>query len=206
MASGGADVVIVGAGIVGLATALGLREREPGLRITVLEKEAAPGRHQSGHNSGVIHSGAYYRPGSLKARLCVEGARRMVEFCRAAGVAHRICGKLIVAARERELPALAELERRAAANGVEGTRLDAAQLRELEPNVTGLAALHLGSSGIADYPGVVSALARRLAGAGVRLELGTELLQGRRDGSGLQLRTTCGGLGAGLLINCAGQH
>lgn len=202
-----ADVAIVGGGLVGLATALALTEAHPNLRLTILEKEAQPGRHQSGRNSGVIHSGVYYRPGSLKARLCVEGARRMVAFCHAHGVRHEVCGKVIVATLERELPALEELHRRAAANAVPGvTRIDAQALREIEPGVRGLAALHVASTGIADYPGVVAALARVLTARGAQIRLGAELVGARPEGSGLRLRTAAGDLVAGVLVNCAGLY
>jgi L-2-hydroxyglutarate oxidase LhgO len=177
-------IAIVGGGIVGLATAYALRDRNP----VVFEKERGVGLHQTGHNSGVIHSGIYYKPGSHKARLCVEGARRMKEFCRAHGIPHEVCGKVIVATAEAEVPRLDELQRRAAANGVEARRIGPEGLREIEPEAAGIAALHVPATGIVDYV----AVARRLAGfvevrTGVRVE----------DVRSLQ---------ADLVINCAGLH
>src|SRR6266851_3276699 len=136
------DVVIVGGGIVGLAVALEITQRLPRLRLLLLEKEDEVGQHQSGHNSGVIHSGVYYKPGSLKATLCVEGARAMIEFCREHGLPHQICGKVIVATHEEELPRLEELRRRGEANGLTGLRLIGAdELREIEPHARGICAL-----------------------------------------------------------------
>lgn len=199
-----ADVAVIGGGIVGLATARALQRRGRA-RVCVLEKEARPGTHQSGHNSGVIHSGVYYRPGSLKARLCVEGARRMLAFCAERGIAHEKCGKLIVAVGEDELARLDELQRRAAANGVDGvTRLDAGQVRELEPHVRSVAALHVAATGIADYPAVVAALAADVAAAGGALLPNAELLAGHASGGGWLLRTRAGSVATGLVVNCAG--
>ncbi|HEV2114710.1 MAG TPA: FAD-dependent oxidoreductase, partial [Terriglobales bacterium] len=128
------DILVIGAGIVGLSAAMEATRRFPQMRLAVLEKENQPAQHQSGHNSGVIHSGIYYKPGSLKARLCVEGAVAMVEFCRRHGIAYEICGKVIVATDETELPRLEELRRRGEANGLRGVReLQPEQLRDLEP-------------------------------------------------------------------------
>lgn len=202
-----ADVVIVGGGLVGLATALAITRRQPGVSMAILEKEQGLGRHQSGHNSGVIHSGVYYRPGSLKAQLCVDGARRMVAFCQSHGVRHEVCGKVIVAVTERELPALAELHRRAVANGVSGVeRIDAQALRAIEPHVAGLAALHVAATGIADYPGVIRAMGALLADRRVRIRYGAAVRSGRPAGPGMRLRTTVGDVEAGLVINCAGLY
>src|ERR1051326_1427481 len=149
------DFAIIGGGIVGLATALQLIRRKTGVRVVVLEKEPGVGRHQTGHNSGVIHSGIYYKPGSLKAKNCVAGAAAMVEFCREHNIAFDICGKVVVATSESELPGLQELLRRGTANGVPGlTMIDKNRLREIEPHCTGIAALQVPGTGIADYPGV----------------------------------------------------
>src|SRR6516165_4190140 len=146
------DVLVIGGGIVGLATALEISRRFPQLRLAVLEKEAGVGRHQSGHNSGVIHSGVYYKPGSLKARTCVAGAAAMVEFCREHGVPHEICGKVIVATSEEERPRLRDLLERGRANGVAGLRLlSVSELREIEPHATGVEALLVPGTGITDY-------------------------------------------------------
>src|SRR5215831_18857206 len=154
------DFAVIGGGIVGLATALQLIRRKPVVRVGVLEKESTIGRHQTGHNSGVIHSGIYYKPGSLKARNCVAGAAAMVEFCRQHNIAFDICGKVVVATAESELPGLQELMRRGTANGVPGlAMISVERLRELEPNCTGVAALHVPGTGITDY----AAVARKYA-------------------------------------------
>src|SRR5437879_1740432 len=136
------NVIVIGGGVVGLAVALEITRRFPKLRLLVLEKEDRVARHQSGHNSGVIHSGVYYNPGSLKARLCVAGAAAMIEFCREHGVPHKVCGKVIVATSHDELPRLEELRRRGEANGLIGLRLAGpAELREIEPHAAGMQAL-----------------------------------------------------------------
>src|SRR5579871_6983289 len=146
------DVIIIGGGVVGLGVALEISSRYPKLKILLLEKEDRVARHQSGHNSGVIHSGVYYKPGSLKARLCVRGAAAMVEFCREHGIPHNICGKVIVAVSEDELPQLDELFRRGQANGLTGLRLiGPEELREIEPHARGLKALVVPSTGVTDY-------------------------------------------------------
>lgn len=167
------DVAVVGAGIVGLAVGRELLARRPGSSVVVLERADSIGSGQTGTNSGVIHAGVYYVPGSLKARLCVEGARELYEYCEAKGIAAERCGKVIIATRERELPGLAELERRGHANGVEGLRrLDAAGLRELEPHARGLAALHSPNTGIVDFADVARAYAADVEAAGGVVALG----------------------------------
>src|SRR5208282_3624613 len=149
------DVVIVGGGIVGLAVALEITKRFPRLRLLLLEKEDGVGQHQSGHNSGVIHSGIYYKPGSLKAKLCVAGAAAMIEFCHEHGIPHTTCGKVIVATSEEELQPLEELRRRGEANGVPGVRLvGPAELHDVEPKAAGVAALVVPSTSITDYAAV----------------------------------------------------
>ena len=140
-------IAIVGGGIVGLATAYALRGRKP----VVFEKERTVAAHQTGHNSGVIHSGIYYKPGSYKAKLCVDGARRMKAFCREHAIPHEICGKVVVATVPREVPRLDELERRANANGVEAERISPERLRQIEPEARGIAALRVPGTGIVDY-------------------------------------------------------
>ncbi|PWU05311.1 MAG: L-2-hydroxyglutarate oxidase, partial [Terriglobia bacterium] len=148
-------VIIVGGGIVGLAAAYRLRERFPGARITILEKESGLGQHQTGHNSGVLHCGLYYKPGSARARLAVCGIRQMVAFCRENAIPHEICGKLVVAADQSEVPRLRALEERGKANGLEGLQwLEPAAMCEIEPHVGGVAALRVPQEGIADYPRV----------------------------------------------------
>jgi (S)-2-hydroxyglutarate dehydrogenase len=175
------DVVVVGAGIVGLAAARELLSRRPGLRLAVVDKEPEVARHQTGHNSGVIHAGIYYAPGSLKARLCVQGARLMYEFCDEHSIPYERCGKLVVALEERELPGLDELEARGRANGVRGLRrVAAAEIREIEPEAAGLAALHSPDTGIVDYGQVARVMARELRDRGVDLLLDREVTGVRR--------------------------
>jgi L-2-hydroxyglutarate oxidase len=198
-------VAIIGGGIVGLATAYRLGERFPGAQICVLEKESAVGQHQTGHNSGVLHSGLYYKPGSLRARLAVTGIRQMAEFCRENGIAHEICGKLVVAADDSEVPRLRDLEKRGAANGLEGLRwLDRAEMREIEPHVGGVAALRVPQEGIVDYAAVCDTLAAKLTQRGARVVTSARVKRLRRQGGGWVAETTAGEFEADFLINCAG--
>jgi L-2-hydroxyglutarate oxidase len=199
------DVVIVGGGIVGLAVALEITRRFRRLRLLVLEKEDGVGRHQSGHNSGVIHSGVYYKPGSLKARLCVEGARAMVEFCCAYGLPHQVCGKVIVATREEELPGLEELRRRGEANGLTGLRLIGAdELRAIEPHASGLRALVVPSTGITDYAAVCGKYAELIRGQGGTILTSTAVKGLRALASEVVVETSEAAFTTGYLINCAG--
>jgi L-2-hydroxyglutarate oxidase len=199
--------LIIGGGIVGLATAYRLGERFPGASITVLEKESQVGQHQTGHNSGVLHCGLYYKPGSVKARLAVSGIRQMVEFCRENGVAHEICGKLVVAADESEVPRLRDLEERGAANGLDGLRwLDRDAMREIEPHVGGVAALRVPQEGIVDYAAVCSALVKRLEERDARVAVASRVLRLRRGSGEWIAETPAGEFAASFLINCAGLH
>lgn len=199
------DLAVVGAGIVGLAVAREFLRRRPGARLVVADKQAEVGYHQTGHNSGVIHSGIYYKPGSLKARLCVEGARLMYEFCDTYGVPYRRCGKLIVAVRPDELPRLADLAARGQANGVAGLRLvGAAEITEIEPGCQGLGALHAPATGIVDYGAVARALERELRGQGVTFALGCEITGVRREGGKTVLTHADGEFLAAGSILCAG--
>jgi len=198
---------IIGGAIVGLATAYRLAERFPDASIRVLEKEAGVGRHQTGHNSGVLHCGLYYKPGSTKARMAVTGIRQMVEFCRENAIPHEVCGKLVVAADQSELPRLKGLLDRGTANGLEGLRwLSRAEMREIEPHVGGVAALHVPQEGIVDYPRVCEVLVEKLAARGVEVVTGARLTRARRDGAGWVAETTGGAYKADFLINCAGLH
>ncbi len=210
-----ADVAVVGGGIVGLATARALALR--GRRVLVLEREATLGAHQTSHNSGVIHQGLYYAPGSLKARLCREGADALYEYCAAEGIAAEPCGKLVVAVRDADLPRLGELERRATANGVPGLRrLGPAELREVEPEATGLAALHSPQTGIVDFAAVAAAYARDVeahggeirTGAAVRAVLdrpgGAEVVLGGGAPLHVPRAVTCGGAWSDLLAKASG--
>lgn len=170
------DIIVVGGGIIGLSTAMHCTRRFPRLRLLLVEKEAGVARHQSGHNSGVIHSGIYYKPGSLKARLCVEGAAAIVEFCREHSLPCQVCGKLIVATTEEEIPALQALFERGQANGLSGLRLlDASQLREVEPHCGGLRGLHVPATGITDYAAVSEKYAELVAAQGGSVQTGTEV-------------------------------
>jgi 2-hydroxyglutarate dehydrogenase len=203
--TGECDVAVVGGGILGLATARELQRRRPGDRIVVLEREDALGTHQSGSNSGVAHAGIYYLPGSLKARLCVEGIRDLYAFCDEHGVAYERCGKLIVALDESELGRLDELERRGRANGVPDlARLDGPGLRAIEPHAAGIAALHSPYTGIVDYKGVVAALARLLREDGGVVATGCDVTAiERRDGR-TRIAHTRGELHARRAVTCAG--
>jgi 2-hydroxyglutarate dehydrogenase len=199
------DVVVVGAGILGLAVAREVLRREPGARVRVLERDVGVGREQTGHNSGVIHAGVYYAPGSLKARLCVEGARDLYTYCAERGIAHERCGKVIVALEERELPALDELERRGTANGVPGLRrVDRAELSALEPAAAGIAALHSPHTGIVDFPGVARALAADVRGAGGEVVLRCPVRAVVPRGREVLVEHAGGTTVARRLIACAG--
>lgn len=198
------DLAIVGGGILGLATALSLSERFPALKLVLLEKEAAFAAHQTGHNSGVIHSGVYYRPGSLKAALCVKGGQMLTAFCQAQGIPVLRCGKVIVAITEEEVPRLQELHRRGLANGVPQISLiGPSRLRELEPEAAGVQALHLPEVRITDYGQIAQAYAKMLVRRGVDLLTETRLLQ-VQGSSPLRLQTSRGQIQARFLINCAG--
>jgi (S)-2-hydroxyglutarate dehydrogenase len=201
------DVAVVGGGLVGLGTAMALAARGD-LAVVVLEAEERLAAHQSGHNSGVVHSGLYYRPGSLKAALCVAGREALYRFCAEEEVAHRRCGKLVVATSREEVAALDELEHRGRANGLTGlARLaDGAAIREIEPQAGGVAALWVPETGIVDYPAVARAYGRRVEAHGGRVLTGARLLAMRRDGGegGLRLDTARGRVGCALLVNCCG--
>jgi (S)-2-hydroxyglutarate dehydrogenase len=197
------DVAIVGGGIVGLAAAHALTETH-GAKVLVLEKEEALAAHQTGHNSGVIHSGVYYKPGSMKARLAVTGSRRLVEFCLENGIRHDICGKVIVATRESELAGLDELLSRGKENGVQVNRIQPSELRELEPHVKGLQALHVPEAGIADYPAVARKLAERVENRGGKVQTGTAVRTIRTSGSAKVISDGRTEYRARFLVNCAG--
>jgi L-2-hydroxyglutarate oxidase len=200
-------IAIVGGGIVGLASAWRLAERFPQAAITLLEKEDGVGRHQTGHNSGVLHCGLYYKPGSTKARLAVSGIRQMVDFCRANGVPHDVCGKLVVAADETEVPRLRTLLERGTQNGLEGLCwLGRDEMREIEPHVGGVAALRVPQEGIVDYPRVCQVLSEKLAASGAKVVTGARVDRIRRDGAAWTLQTTRGDFAADYLVNCAGLH
>jgi (S)-2-hydroxyglutarate dehydrogenase len=199
------DLAIVGAGILGLAVARELSSRQPDARVVVLEREPEVGVHQTGHNSGVIHAGIYYAPGSLKAKLCVQGAAELYEFCEKRGVPYERCGKLIVARDESELPQLDELERRGVANGVPDLRrLRAEEIQEIEPHARGVAALHSPHTGIADFPAVARALAAEVEERGVAVALGCCVSGVSNAGERVTLRHAQGETRARRAVFCAG--
>jgi len=200
-------VIVIGGGIVGLSTAMALARATPPVRPLVVEKEATLAAHQTGHNSGVIHSGIYYKPGSLKARFTVQGAREMVEFAQAHGIAHEVCGKVVVATLPEELPRLAELQRRGTANGTPGLEMIGPErLRELEPHAAGLQALHVASTGIIDYVAVAQAYADIVRQHGGEVRVGTRVLGIRRVADEWVVETTAGVERSRYLVNCAGLH
>jgi L-2-hydroxyglutarate oxidase LhgO len=199
-------VAIIGGGIVGLATAYEVLNRFPSLRLVLLEKEDGPGRHQTGHNSGVLHCGLYYKPGSTKARLAVQGIRKMVDFCREHGVPFEQCGKIVVATEQEELPRLESLLERGTANGLEGLRkLGPEQIREIEPHAAGLAAIHVPQEGIVDFPAVAEALVKEIRSRGGEVHFSSEVLKLKSKNEWL-IETKNGDHQADYLINCAGLH
>jgi L-2-hydroxyglutarate oxidase len=198
------EIIVIGGGIVGLATAYALINR--GRKdVVVLEAEADLAQHQTGRNSGVIHSGLYYKPGSVKARTCVAGREAMYRFCQEHDIPHQCCGKVVVATREGELSALDELERRGRANGLDGLqRLDVRALREIEPHAAGIAALFVPQTGIVDYRLVARKLAERIEQAGGKVVRQARVMQIRRVGSDLEAATATEAFQGKFLVNCAG--
>jgi L-2-hydroxyglutarate oxidase len=201
-----ADLVVVGGGIVGLATAYRLLEARPGLHLVVVEKEGALAAHQTGRNSGVIHSPNTYVPGSLKARLCAEGMRDALAFADEHGIPYEICGELIVATEEAELPRLAAIAERARANGVTLREMGPQEMRGVEPEVRGLRALHVPGTGIIDWGRFALALADAVRARGGEIRTAVEVMAIRRTGDDLVLETTGGALAARDLVTCAGLH
>jgi L-2-hydroxyglutarate oxidase len=198
-------VVVVGGGIIGLATAYRIGELFPGTRLTVLEKESAVGQHQSGHNSGVLHCGLYYKPGSRKARLAVRGIRQMVEFCQSHSIPHEICGKAVVATSPEEAARLDSLFERGAANGLRGLRrVTREELLEIEPHAAGVAAIHVPEEGIVDYPQVCRALVDEIRKQGGEVVTGARVTAVHRDGSGWRVESGAGNYACDRLVTCAG--
>ena len=202
------DIAIIGGGIVGLATARAILERAPRARLTILEKEADIAQHQTGHNSGVIHSGIYYKPGSHKARLCVEGARLMKAYCDKNGIPVETCGKVIVATSQDEVPRLKTLYERGVANGVPGvSMIDAARLTEIEPHARALAGIHSPQTAIVDYRRVAETLAKELTGSGLTLERNFRVASIARSRGEVRLGAADSRVvTATYLVNCAGLH
>ena len=199
------DLTVIGGGIVGLATAMRMVRDHPGLRCALLEKEAELGTHQTGHNSGVLHSGIYYRPGSVKAQTCVAGKKALLEFCDEHGIHYDLCGKVIIATSPEELPRLEELHRRAQANGVEGVRaIGPEELREIEPHCTGLQALHAPFTGIINFGDVARTYARLFEAAGGAIRTSCEVTGMTRSPRGFVIETSQNTLETRSMINCAG--
>lgn len=198
------DIAIVGGGIVGLATAWALTRRQPQARLVIVEKENYVSAHQSGHNSGVLHSGIYYKPGSLRAENCRNGKRMMEEFCREHGIPFEICGKVIVAVHDDERGRLQNIYERGQANGVRCELIDASRLRELEPHAAGVAAIHVPEAGIVHYPDVCKKLVELLEQRGHQLRLGTEVLAIHPRAGEVVLETNRGEIHAGHLVTCGG--
>jgi (S)-2-hydroxyglutarate dehydrogenase len=202
-----ASLVVVGGGIVGLATAMEWTARYPDLPVVVLEKEREVATHQTGHNSGVIHSGIYYKPGSLKAQLCVGGVALLHRFCEDHGVPFESCGKLIVATTEEELPRLDELFRRGVGNGLQGMRmLGPEEIREYEPHAAGVRGIHVPVTGIVDYARVAKAYAAVILSRGGEIRCSCEARAIRRSGNATVVETNAGEIETQLLVNCAGLH
>ncbi|MGO8986922.1 MAG: L-2-hydroxyglutarate oxidase [Terriglobales bacterium] len=205
------DVAVIGGGIVGLSFAMQAGEKFPRLRVVVLEKEAGVARHQTGHNSGVIHSGVYYKTGSLKARLCVAGAREMVEFCSRYGIPHEVCGKLIVATDAEEAARLDDLMLRGVGNGLEGLRLLGLEaMLAIEPHVGGVRALHVPSTGITDYAMVTAKYAEIASARGTEIRTNAAVVGFSRSrnstGDEVVVQTQAGDFTARYVVNCAGLH
>ena len=201
------DFVVIGGGIVGLATALRILEARPGAKLLLLEKEKRLGQHQTGHNSGVLHAGLYYKPGSLKAKLAVEGLRQMVAFCQKHQVPHEPCGKIVVATEPAELPRLEKLLERGTANGLKGLRkLGPEQIREMEPHAAGLAAIHVPEEGIVDYGAVVEAMAAEVQRLGGEIKTGQRVERMQGTGSKWRIMASTEELEAKQVVTCAGLH
>lgn len=199
-----ADVAIIGGGIVGLATAYRLQERFPGKEVVVLEKEREVAQHQTGHNSGVLHSGIYYKPGSLRATNCREGKQAMQDFCDKEDIPYQLCGKVIVAISNDEIPRLEKIFERGQANGVNCQMIDADRLKEIEPHSAGIRAIHVPEAGIIDYRQVCERLALRITDAGGKIMTSAKVTGMFRRDSRMVVQSTAGELETKLVVNCAG--
>lgn len=207
MPDGHHDIIVIGGGIVGLSVAREATRRFPHLHLLLVEKENRIASHQTGHNSGVIHSGVYYKPGSVKARTCVAGAKAMIEFCRQHGIAHQVCGKVIVATSREEIPRLEELQRRGTANGLERLRmLSRDELCEVEPHCAGIQALHVPSTGVTDYVDVASKYAELILERGGQIRTRCGVTGLARRNAETTIETTQGSFTTRFVINCAGLH
>jgi L-2-hydroxyglutarate oxidase len=200
------DVLIVGGGIVGLATAYHLTRDFPNRKVTLLEKEPGLAIHQTGRNSGVLHTGIYYRPGSLRAINCRTGKLAMEHFCASEGIPYEICGKVIVATGEEELPALERIFERGQANGVKCEMIDRARLAELEPHAAGIRAIHVPEAGIVDYPAVCRRLAERIEQAGGKIIFRARVTGMQHQNGGVMVESEAGEFHAQFVVTCAGLH
>lgn len=201
------DIIIIGGGIIGLATAFKIKESKPGINLLVLEKEKGPALHQTGNNSGVIHSGIYYKPGSLKAMNCSSGYRMLIDFCDENDIPYEICGKIIVATRAEELPALDKLFERGVKNGLTGLKkLDASALKDYEPHVQGISGIHVPQTGIIDYKTVVDNLIKNIEGNGGKIACNRKVLSIKKINAGAVVETDSDKFEAKLVINCAGLY
>ena len=199
------DVIIIGGGILGLATALRVIEQKPNLKLMILEKESSIGQHQTSHNSGVIHSGIYYKPGSLKAKNCVSGYRQLIEFCETHGIKYDICGKIIVATDECQLSQLYELKRRGEANGLLGIRvLEKEEIRNYEPYANGIKALHVPQTGIIDYSDVIKKYSELVLSFGGEIRSGEEVMNLHKSSDEIAVETKRNIFAASFVVSCAG--
>ncbi len=200
------DLLVVGAGIVGLATARAWIRRFPDSSVVVIDKEDGPAKHQTGRNSGVIHSGIYYQPGSIKARATAQGRQALIEYCAEHGIAHELCGKVIVATSDEECSRLATILERGRANGVLCEPLTREALLEVEPSCAGVQALRVNGAGIVDFRAVCETMLRELRAHGARVDFGTSLSSIQPDGRGVRVRTSEGDFWVRQAINCAGLY
>lgn len=198
------DFIIIGGGIIGMSTAMQLAREKPGCKIVLVEKEAGPARHQTGHNSGVIHAGVYYTPGSLKARFCLEGNQATKEFCDTHGIAYEECGKLLVATNDLELKRMQALWERTESNGLEREWLSAAELKEREPNVTGIGGIYVPSSGIVNYAEVTEAMAAEFQRLGGEIRYSAEVQGIEERPQEVIVETSQGSISAAFMISCSG--
>jgi (S)-2-hydroxyglutarate dehydrogenase len=201
------DIIIIGGGIVGLATALKSLQANPKLKLLIIEKEREIAAHQTGHNSGVIHSGLYYKPGSLKARNCINGYHQLIQFCEQEEVPYELCGKIVVATKPHEIPIMEKLLERGKQNGLTGLkRLQQEELKEYEPHVAGLAGIYVPQTGIIDYKTVAQKYAEKIQQAGGEIALGEKVLDIRRKGTTSRVITQRNAYETQLVINCAGLY
>ncbi|WP_338448949.1 L-2-hydroxyglutarate oxidase [Niallia oryzisoli] len=200
------DFAIVGGGIVGLSTGMAIYNRFPNAKVVVIEKESKVAEHQTGHNSGVIHSGIYYKPGSFKARFARQGSQSMTEFCQIHGIEHDICGKVIVATKEEEIPLLQNLYTRGLENGLAITKIGPEELKEIEPHVKGLGAIRVPQAGIVNYRQVSEKFAKIIKEHSGEIKLNTKVEKIHEDSDGVTIETNRGTFKANMVINCAGLH